>query len=548
MNAYAFVKAVAMSAGTRWWLALSCLATGLYTATLVVQPLLVAAIVRDLAAQSDAPLQPRVLLLAAAMGFSAALAYVVASINNVILQTVRRDSKTRLYGAVLEKPASFFGQFNEGGVEIAIATASQAARNMTQESMGTLIRALLFVALSSALAARELPLQGGIFCIGALTYMGLAWRRARSASRSVAYAVTSTIDASREAADMLANVASIQAGAMQVQERRRLLQFLERERSTYRRGQAVLDCNDFVQKLYLTALFMAFVVTTAIGTRGDAAGAIMFYIIGLLAYAQLDVLGRSLNSLFEHAHRLQAVLDRLEIAPPSGVAQESSGHEAIGPMGIDLRHVSFSYVPGKPVLQDLSLRIAPGSRLLVVGPSGAGKSTLLRIMAGQLAPQSGRVLLGGKDLFACSLQQRSRMVSVIPQHATLFQRSLHENATYGAGDVPRQQLQDLLLGLKLERLQRAGGAQWLDAVVDAKGMNLSGGEKQRILLARAILCARPVLLLDEAAGALDEESEAAVWRLLHERLPHATIVVVSHHPHAALASYQRLVLGGGPAL
>ncbi|WP_315128698.1 ATP-binding cassette domain-containing protein [Comamonas antarctica] len=136
-------------------------------------------------------------------------------------------------------------------------------------------------------------------------------------------------------------------------------------------------------------------------------------------------------------------------------------------------------------------------------------------------------------------------MSIIPQEAKLFDRSVYANATYGLEHVPYDQVQTLLLGLKLERLQRQEGACWLDAGVGKDGLDLSGGERQRILLARAILQARPLLLLDEATSALDAQTEAAVLQLLHERLPDTTIVAVSHRPHAQQAGYRTLALDQG---
>ena len=101
-------------------------------------------------------------------------------------------------------------------------------------------------------------------------------------------------------------------------------------------------------------------------------------------------------------------------------------------------------------------------------------------------------------------------MSINPQDAKLFDRSVYANATYGLEHVPYDEVQTLLLGLKLERLQRQEGACWLDTGVGKDGLDLSGGERQQILLARAIFQARPLVLLDEATSALDAQTEAAV--------------------------------------
>ena len=482
------------------------------------------------------------MLLAFLTGLAALTAYAAAWINNSVLQDVRRDSKSLLYESILPSPPIFFQHVNEGWIESAVATASQACRGIIHECLNVLIRALLFVILTTALIFLHYPLHGLVFFTAASAYLYLAYRFARNSAAGINSAVTATVVVSREAADMLANVESIQQYDMVTHEEKRIFEFLDTEKKIYRMGQGLVDKNEFFQKIYLTSLSIVFIFSVAISADKRPQDAILFYIIGMLSYTQLEQVGKSLNSLLEQIHRLESILEKINLH--RRVNHSTKAHAIKNKLAkrITLENISFGYSPEKPIFNDFSLSIEPGSRHLICGPSGAGKSTLIRILAGHIQPQSGCVLINDQDSCTLPLKDKIRMLTLIPQSAHLFNRSIHENATYGVENVPYRDVEELLLALKLDRLQRDGRERWLDATIDRNGLNLSGGEKQRILLARAILHARPMLLLDEATSALDRETEAAVLKVLHERLPDAAIVAVSHHPHRELAGYKTLVL------
>lgn len=541
-NAYAFIKQVTRSTSIRWRLASSAIVNGCLISALLSQPFLISRLITEITTNEHADVRAKIFLLAFLTGLAAVTAYAAAWINNSVLQDIRRNSKYVLYEKILPSPPVFFQQVNEGWIESAIATASQASRGIVHECLGVVIRALLFIFLTTALIFLHYPLHGLVFFITASIYLYLAYRFARNSAAGINSAVAATIVASREAADMFANVDSIQQYGMVTHEERRILGFLDAEKKIYRRGQGLLDRNEFLQKIYLTSIFIVFIFSVTIIADKRPQDAILFYIIGLISYTQLEQVGKSLNSLLEQVHRLESILEKINLHQQENHEMKPHAMDNNFAIKIKLENISFGYEPEKPIFSNFSLSIDPGSRHIISGPSGSGKSTLIRILAGHIQPQSGRVLINDQDSCALALTEKIRMLTLIPQSANLFNRSLYENATYGVENVPYRHLEELLLALKLDRLKRAGRDQWLDATIDKSGLNLSGGEKQRIQLARAILHARPMLFLDEATSALDCETEAAVLKVLHERLPHAAIVAVSHHPHGELSGYKALVL------
>jgi ABC-type multidrug transport system ATPase subunit len=180
---------------------------------------------------------------------------------------------------------------------------------------------------------------------------------------------------------------------------------------------------------------------------------------------------------------------------------------------------------GKPVVEGFSLRVASGEKVTLAGPSGCGKTSLLRAVLGFVVPDAGTVSVGGEAVTAESVWRLRRRMAYVPQEPDLGRgtvRSVLERPfSYrhnGGRPVAPDEAVELFDGLKLPR-----------ATMDAEVADLSGGEKQRVAIASALLLRRELLLLDEASSALDEESRDAVLALLRSRGP-LTILSVSHDP------------------
>jgi ATP-binding cassette subfamily B protein len=205
--------------------------------------------------------------------------------------------------------------------------------------------------------------------------------------------------------------------------------------------------------------------------------------------------------------------------------------------------VSFGYRPDKPVLHDLSLRIAPGQVVALVGPSGAGKSTLFSLLLRFNTAQRGRVLLDGQDLADLQARDLRRAVALVPQQSRVFSGTVAEAISFGRSANPAQIREAARLANAdgfIEALPGAYGAR-----LEEGGSNLSGGQLQRLAIARAVLGNPAVLLLDEATSALDAEAEEAVQRGLDQAMAGRTVLVIAHRLSTVQEANRILVLEAG---
>jgi ATP-binding cassette subfamily B protein len=182
---------------------------------------------------------------------------------------------------------------------------------------------------------------------------------------------------------------------------------------------------------------------------------------------------------------------------------------------------------GAEVLHGINLEVQPGQLLALVGPSGAGKTTITGLVARLYDPSGGTVRIGGVDLREVGFESLHDSVGVVTQDAHLFHDTIRANLLYARPEATEEQLEQVLRSAQIWPLIEAL-PQGLDTVVGDRGHRLSGGEKQRIALARLLLKAPGIVVLDEATAHLDSESEAAVQRALEETLTGRTAIVIAH--------------------
>jgi ATP-binding cassette subfamily B protein len=253
-----------------------------------------------------------------------------------------------------------------------------------------------------------------------------------------------------------------------------------------------------------------------------------------------------LTTNFNEFQQGQASLRRLRAIEAEPV--EAPDRPSALPLGsvrgeLVLEQVRFGYNPAQPVLHDLDLQVRPGQVVALVGPSGAGKSTLFSLLLRFNTAQQGRVLLDGHDLADLRARELRRAVALVPQQSSVFSGTVAEAIAFGrpASEAAIRQAASL-----------ANAAGFIEALpqgyasrIEERGSNFSGGQLQRLAIARAVLGNPAVLLLDEATSALDAEAEEAVQRGLEQAMAGRTVLVIAHRLATVQGADRILVLDGG---
>jgi ATP-binding cassette subfamily B protein len=239
----------------------------------------------------------------------------------------------------------------------------------------------------------------------------------------------------------------------------------------------------------------------------------------------LNALGfvyRESRDAWVNAERLFALLDE---KPEMPQVRQPPLQPGAGEVVFD--HVSFEYEPGRKVLNDLSLRIEPGTTLAVVGRSGSGKSTLARLLLRLYDPSGGRILIDGQDIRERDPSSVRRAIGVVPQDTALFNDSIGSNIAYAR---PGSSQDEVEAASRAAQLHEAITAlpEGYDTPVGERGVKFSGGERQRIGIARAILKNPRILIFDEATSALDAVAEHAIVQELDHLARARTTLIIAH--------------------
>jgi ATP-binding cassette, subfamily B, bacterial MsbA len=230
----------------------------------------------------------------------------------------------------------------------------------------------------------------------------------------------------------------------------------------------------------------------------------------------------SLRTSFASAKRIFALMDESAYDDSLSGTISKSGFDS----SVEFRSVNFA-LDGKAILSDISLRLDKGRCYLIFGPSGAGKSTLLALLAKFATPQSGAILVDDVDLAAIDSDDWRRCLGIVAQESILINASVRQNLQYAKPDADDTELVKVLRTVRLDRLDESTG-RLLERQVGNRGDFLSGGERQRFSIARALLNAPDLLLIDEPTANLDSDNSKAIIDLLNTIKPDRTMIIVSH--------------------
>jgi len=440
-----------------------------------------------------------------------------------------------------------------------VARSGELISRLTADT--TQIKAAVGAALSVAL--RNLVLFGGaatmmvvtsarlsLFVLAAIPVIVLSlYGFGRAVRRRSRAAQDALADASAYASELMGATRVLQAFTNEGLARSRFAAAVER---AFAAARASIRARAILTAIAIFLVSASVVVVLWVGAQDVIAGRLtagrlsQFLLYAVLAAAGLGQLSEVWGEVSQASGAAERLFEILAVQPiivapaqPMVLPQPARGQVSFSDV-----HFAYPGRPNAPVLDRVSYSVAPGEKVAIVGPSGAGKSTIFQLILRFYDPLSGVITFDGVSLRNLDPLALRRQIALVPQEAVVFAASARDNIRFGrpeASDVEVEQAADLALAREfIDRLP-----QGFDTPIGERGATISGGQRQRLAIARAILRNAPLLLLDEATSSLDAESEMLVKTALEHLMQHRTTLVIAHRLATVLSCDRIMVMDAG---
>ena len=278
----------------------------------------------------------------------------------------------------------------------------------------------------------------------------------------------------------------------------------------------------------------------AVGGDLSFANLAVILIASFTIFNPIEVMGQMTTMI----RTKDAALDRVERIKQAKKIDENGRDIPLDSFDIGFEHVSFAYENGNPILKDVSFSIPQGSMTAIVGPSGGGKTTITRLIARFWDVQEGSITIGGHDVKEFTCDSLLKNMSMVFQNVYLFHDTIENNIKFGCPDATHEQVVEAAKKACCHDFISAL-PQGYDTVIGEGGSTLSGGEKQRISIARAMLKDAPIILLDEATASVDPENEVHLQQAISALVKNKTLIVIAHRLSTIRDADQILVVDNG---
>jgi len=330
-------------------------------------------------------------------------------------------------------------------------------------------------------------------------------------------------------------------------EARRYDENLERYRKAAIKSQRTLSMLNTGQQLIIAVGLVAMLWRATQGvvdgrmTLGDLVMVNAFMIQLYIPLGFLGVIYREIKQSLTDLDKMFTLMEKeREIADvPGALPIQISTSPAV-----KFENVSFAYDAARPILKAVSFEIPPGKTVAVVGSSGAGKSTLARLLFRFYDVQQGRITIAGQDIKQVTQASVRQAIGIVPQDTVLFNDTVEYNIAYGQTGASRQQVEEAARSARIHDFITSTPKGY-DTMVGERGLKLSGGEKQRVAIARTLLKNPPVVIFDEATSALDSANERAIQGELRAAAQNKTTLVIAHRLSTVVDAHEILVMEDG---
>ena len=458
-----------------------------------------------------------------------------------------------------------------GGMTRDIERGTRGVHSLISYSLYSIVPTLIEVALVLGLLAVKFDIWFAIITLVALvlyiafTVIVTNWRTQFRRSMN-------ELDSSAHsrAIDSLLNYETVKYFNNEEFEASRYDESLKRYREAAIKSQRTLSLLNSGQQLIIALGLVAMLWRATQGvvdgrmTLGDLVMVNAFMIQLYIPLGFLGVIYREIKQSLTDLDKMFTLMEKeREIADAPGAQplvfdarQAGSGAEVDPSLGPDERqngvlnasvrfeNVSFAYDPSRPILHNISFEIPPGKTVAVVGSSGAGKSTLARLLYRFYDVQQGRITIAGQDIRQVTQASVRRAIGIVPQDTVLFNDTVEYNIAYGKPGATHQEVEEAARAARIHDFI-ASTPLGYKTMVGERGLKLSGGEKQRVAIARTLLKNPPVMIFDEATSALDSANERAIQSELRTAAQNKTTLVIAHRLSTVVDAHEILVMDGG---
>ena len=434
-----------------------------------------------------------------------------------------------------------------GGMTRDIERGTRAVHSLISYSLYSIIPTLIEVTLVLTLLAVKFDVWfAGITVVALVLYISFTitvteWR---TQFRKQMNELDSS--AHSRAIDSLLNYETVKYFNNEDFEARRYDENLERLRRASLKSQSTLSMLNTGQQMIIAVALVLMLWRATLGvtegrlTLGDL---VMINAFMIQLYIPLNFLGviyREIKQALTDLDKMFTLLEKnreVDDVPGARGLVVSEGH-------VRFEHVNFAYDPARPILRDVSFDIPPGKTVAVVGPSGAGKSTLARLLYRFYDINSGAITIDGQELRSVTQSSLRAAIGIVPQDTVLFNDTVEYNIAYGRPGASHDEVVAAASAAHIHAFI-AATPKGYETMVGERGLKLSGGEKQRVAIARTLLKNPPVLIFDEATSALDSANERAIQAELRSVSQGKTALVIAHRLSTVVDAHEIVVLEAG---
>ena len=432
-----------------------------------------------------------------------------------------------------------------GGMTRDIERGVRGIESLVSFSLYSIVPTLVEVAMVLTILAVKFDARfawitgGALVLYIAFTVVVTEWRTQfrRQANEADSSAHTKAIDS-------LLNYETVKYFNNEGFEARRYDESLEALRRARLKSQTTLSLLNAGQQLIIAVGLVAMLWMATQGvvdgrlTLGDLVMVNAFMIQLYIPLNFLGVIYREIKQNLTDLDKMFTLMDReREVA-------DAPGAEALhtnGPVDVRFEHVDFAYEPARQILHDVSFEIPAGKTVAVVGPSGSGKSTLARLLYRFYDVQAGKILIAGQDIRTVTQASVRRAIGIVPQDTVLFNDTVAYNIRYGKPDASDAEVEQAARAAHIHDFIMSTPKGYA-TMVGERGLKLSGGEKQRVAIARTLLKDPPILIFDEATSALDSANERAIQAEIKSAARGKTTLVIAHRLSTVVDAHEILVM------